>query len=741
MSVHQAINPWTVDYADGSDPRIISVPHAWRLDLPPYEEGPVIYRTKINVPADDPHLEFRGVSYAADVRVDGELVCHHEGIWDAFSFSLRKWAKKKVEVEVTVVKNGGPTYPVKDVASGFIPFVYHTFGGIHGEVILHQGPPQLEHPAKPSRVRVEGTKVYVDGKPFYLRGVLTWGWYPEHGHTNPPDHVIRREVRQAKALGFNAIKFCLWVPPHRYLEILQEEGMFAWMELPLWDPSADPEKREKTGVELERIVRQYRHHDTILLWTIGCELSEGSPADFRQYMTQMVRNLTGCPLVKDNSGGAEMYGGDLREYGTFYDMHPYAEAPFFPVVLDSLLPGGRTSLPTYLGECNDADVHRDISRLGDETPYWASTLRELNDQGVRWQHDLPRFLGNSRFAQEPEANCHEQLMESSRLLTLFVRKYVTEQFRMRDGIGGYVLTGLRDTPISTAGFIDDWGQNRYSPEETLPWNGSDVLFLLPTRRPPWVNGGNRPGWLDPFAFFCGQVFWKIGIHSERGASGGLAWQILDERGDVVARGAEAPETAEAMTSTQVGSIHWECDKPGQYRLDVRYGDATNSWRFWVIERLSAPLEGWNLTDPACLFGSLKVTEGAKTISTRSKLTGPGIAFMVDEGTVPMPFWRESAYVFDSTFWFGPAFVDQWERFMSVSPDRALDPAFVAQLPDAEVLLNRIDARTYAEHALLVRSGSRYYTTLRPFGGLGIQPRFADNPSGHALLRLLVDAVN
>src|SRR5687768_12658657 len=81
--------------------------------------------------------------------------------------------------------------------------------------------------------------------------------------------------------------------------------------------------------------------DNTIIWTAGCELGTTTSAAYRQRLTKMVKDHTGSPLVKDNSGGSEMYGGDLREFGDFYDFHPYCDTPLYPPVLDSLLPGPR----------------------------------------------------------------------------------------------------------------------------------------------------------------------------------------------------------------------------------------------------------------------------------------------------------------------------------------------------------------------------------------------------------------
>jgi hypothetical protein len=698
------IENWTVDYGEGHVEKIC-VPHAWKQDIPISDEGPVTYRTELEVPRKPSILRFHGASYRAEVSIDGKTVATHRGIWDAFDVSLEANAGKRVELEVKVLKNGGATYPVKDVASGFLPYVYHTFGGLYGEVELLDATAVTEdiQPAQSTRVRVEDHRIFVDEQPFYPRGLLHWGWYPELGHTNAPEEVIRNEVQAAKRLGFNLIKFCLWVPPYRYLKILKEEGMEAWLELPIWDPSSDSEKLEEIASEIERIVRQYRHHD-ILCWTIGCELGTATSPEYRRRLVQLVKNLTGSSLVKDNSGGAEMYGGDLREYGDFDDFHPYCDLPFYPLVLDSLLRSPRPSRPVLLGEFNDIDAHRDLGRTVDEMPFWASSMSELNAQGVRWQLDLPRILLSSRFAQEPRLNKHPELMESSRQKALFIRKFVQEAVRSRETLSGYVITGIRDTPISSAGFFDDWGDSRFSVEECRSWNAANVLFQIPSRRPPWINGGNRPGWIDPFNHFAGQVFVRIGLHSERGSKGGLIWSITDSTGKNVAQGALEHVEVACLQAKEVGQISWLCETPGAYRLRVEFGDAVNDWPLNIFDK------------------------GTDSVPDSVVLKTEG------EGVVALPFWREAAYEFKGDAW---GLAERWERLLPISPDVALDPT---KLPDHEVVINRIDVRTYAEHPIAVRTkDGKVITTLRPEGGLGIQPiGLQRNPSGAELIRRMIN---
>jgi beta-galactosidase/beta-glucuronidase len=70
-----------------------------------------------------------------------------------------------------------------------------------------------------------GPELRLNGRPLQVRGVLNWGYSPPLAAPNPGEAVWRREIEMAQRRGFNAMKFCLWVPPKRYLELADELGM------------------------------------------------------------------------------------------------------------------------------------------------------------------------------------------------------------------------------------------------------------------------------------------------------------------------------------------------------------------------------------------------------------------------------------------------------------------------------------------------------------------------------------
>ena len=725
----QQVTRWTVDYGDGRI-KEVRVPHAWKQDVDVRWEGPAVYKTLIDVPFRETKLVFHGVSYLAEVHVDGHHLATHEGIWDAFEVDLEQFKGKRIEVQVRVTKNGGPTYPVKETLSGFIPYVYHTFGGIFRSVELCDGIASKPIDKKHS----------FDGM---MRGILHWGWYPELGHCHPTKDIIEKEISYTASLGFNTVKFCLWLPPHEYLEMLHQRKMHAWIELPLWLPHGD--LYAKADAELDRIVRQYAHHPNIVAWTLGCEM-QNAPVEFREKWVKKIQTLTKCDWVKDNSGGAEMYGGDPREFGTFEDFHPYAEAHFFPPLLDSLRLGPRKPKPILLGETCDHDVHRDLAQVADTMPYWASAMKELNDQGVRWQYDIPKFLASNRFAHYPDDSHHESLMQKSIQKALSVRKHVVEQIRSRSDYEGYVLTGFRDTPISSSGILTDWARERYKPEQFLSWNSDSILFLIQQRDPRWTRGGNRTAYRDQYNMVAGEpLLIKVGFRGKPQASSAI-WKVLNEFSHVVAEGIGEPVEVNGAPH-EVLQAYLPSLIEGRYQFHCEFGSTTNDWTFYVHDKPifdASNQNGFFLLSPNDAFEGIKfstneegiaiTTQWNQTAQDRHSAGKPTIVLCQDHGTVAKTYFRECIH---ETLQAGAPKLP-FEQALAVAPDLALETKWLKSIDPAFTgIENRIDTRTYEEHWMIAKSKQTIFTTYRVQGGHGAQPNgLAANIVGQVLLKQL-----
>lgn len=648
-------------------------------------------------------------------------------------------------------------------------------------------------------VSVEGERILLNGKPVYLRMPLSWGWYEETRAPNPSPEVFEEELRRVRALGFNGMKLCLWVPPPAYFEIADAMGMLLWVELPMWLPENTEFSRRQTPEEYRRIVRQVGDRPSVVAYTVGCEIGAGMDAAFLRELYDLVKARTGSPLVRDNSGSAECYGGPMPESADFHDFHLYCDLALVRPTFAAFHPAYRPRQPFLFGEFCDQDALRDLPGLiaarGGVPPWWSVDDPEHNPQGVRWEYNVVRQ--REIMKQNGLLTRLDELRESSRRQALLFRKLTLEHVRSQPHMGGYVITGLVDTPISTAGFFNDFGEARFTPEEFTPFNQDTVLFLEADRRREWTAGGDRPAYLDRFCAWSGaSVRRHVGV-SHFGREAGpcrVVWKVTHPDGATVAEG---KMTRDRLAPGDVVLIDlFTFDAPAVTRperfvvmLEMDLGRGTkvaNAWPLWVFPKPAKAARRVGLYDPAghlAKFGDavgiapvpLHAETGQPTdgqgdcpvvvaTSWRSDLVGfarrggrviyvqPGPSEAVSGGGLPapaLPFWREAMRLFDpNPLWADlPHEGETSALFYGLASDAAFDLAAVrtALGPDAEITpaLTRVDARTFATHGYLltarVGQGLLLLTTLRPQGGLGDEPSgLTRNVAGAWLLRAWID---
>ncbi len=614
----------------------------------------------------------------------------------------------------------------------------------------------------------DGATITLNDAPAYPRMLLSWGWYPDVRHANPSPARVRADFEAMRAMGFNGVKYCLWVPPAHVLDIADELGMLVWLELPMWLPHVTDAFLAQAPGEYERIVRQVRHHPSIVLYSLGCELSSAVGTELLERLYRQTKALVGDALVRDNSGSGEAYGGLLDEYAEYYDYHFYAELPLMRPLLDHFSTRTRPEQPFLFGEFCDSDTFRDLRELEalpGGRPWWTTDDPVLHPKGARWQYDVPwleeRLRANGMWDRGAE------LAAVSRQQALLQRKATLEAVRSYREVSGYVVTGERDTPISTAGVFDDRGEPKFDAAAFAAFNGATVLALAWDRRRAWVHGGDRPAPWDPHGYHSGDAVRAKVVVAHHGAARGLAlvrWRVQDDAGATLAEGEErsavafAPGTVREATIVRFAAP--EVAAPLRLTLSVEaeigpeFGaeGTANAWPLWVFPR-RGPDDRPTLAlhDPEGVLVGIErlhrldavapvtvATEWSPALDARVRAGGRALLLVRGRPddpvpSVPMPFWREGVKVLDPHPAWGDFPHEGWTdlQFFGVTPDRALDLAAldldaVAARGERpyERVLTRVDARTGAVHAYAAvlpwGEGRLFATTLRFGGGLGEQ---------------------
>jgi hypothetical protein len=119
----------------------IRVPSAWEdYGVPRAYEGPCDYRCTFEATPQSGRrywLHFGGASYEARGFLNDAPLGVHKGIWDSFCWEITDALRAgENHLRVQVVKNGGASYSVPQVLSGFLPYVSCTFGGLWQPVYM-----------------------------------------------------------------------------------------------------------------------------------------------------------------------------------------------------------------------------------------------------------------------------------------------------------------------------------------------------------------------------------------------------------------------------------------------------------------------------------------------------------------------------------------------------------------------------------------------------------------------------
>lgn len=633
------------------------------------------------------------------------------------------------------------------------------------------------------RLTTQSEQVLLNGLPIHLRGVLSWGWEPTHIAPNYTAEAVRSEFRRVRAQGFNLVKLCLFVPNQTYFDIADEEGMLLWQEWPLWLPDVTPELRAQAPAEYRDYMQLTRHHPSVVLYSAGCELNQQVDAALLRELDHAIRDNVTDVLVCDNSGSGEAYGGLAVDFADFTDYHTYGDIHFLEETLDNWRRDWLPVRPWIFGEFCDADGFRDLEEIiaknGGAKPWWMTP----DNPTYQWRPEVRALIeADERLQAANLTFTTEQLVQIANAQSLMVRKYTLETVRKRAAVQGYVITGLRDTPIATSGIFDDFDRPKWEPAAFRQFNTDAILALDCGRSRRWRHGGDRAERLDLYNWWAGETVRLHLILNHTAAAaitdGAFTWQVVNADGEPIAGATQ--QSSRALPSgrpAEVGVITFALPamtRAAQCQLTVHFtgtgGACRNQWPLWVYPR---PAE-WNqqvvvydpfytlhdLPELSALRGELPAAAGKVVITSvldepfQAYLAagGRGLLLQTGEGALPVrrgPFWREAVkLICPHPLWTAfpqAGFVDL--QFFGLATDVMIDSkplsAVLPQLSAITPILRRLDARefTVADYLLeaVVGKGKLLVCTLRLQGVAGVQPTgLQRNVVGCALLAQMIN---
>jgi hypothetical protein len=312
--------------------------------------------------------------------------------------------------------------------------------------------------------------VYLNGKPFYLRGALDQDYYPETITTPPSVAFLEDQMHKVKAMGLNCLRTHIKLADPRYYEAADRIGILLWVDYPNW---AHTTERTMGHVKdsLRSMLCRDGHHPSIAIWTLvnedwGTDLVGDS--EHRIWLREMYHWLKAVDptrLVVDNSPCFPNFHveSDINDY------HYYAAMPDnidgWDAFITDFSDGDYPTYSPHGDAVQNGDEPRILSEFGtwglpdlntlsndDGTePWWTETGSEWGDGTIYphgMQHRFKLWHLNRAFGS------WENFIAASQWHQYHALAHQIDTIRREPRINGYVITELTDVYWEANGLLD-----------------------------------------------------------------------------------------------------------------------------------------------------------------------------------------------------------------------------------------------------------------------------------------------
>ena len=348
--------------------------------------------------------------------------------------------------------------------------------------------------------RVKDGFFFLNGRRVYLRSGHTAATVPVTRTAPDPDHLMRRELINAKASGFNCVRFLAHVALPEQIDLCDEIGLMIYQEpyASWWDIS-DPDGKGGSGngakeqiTEPEKVVARYessfremvlrdRNHPSIVIWGMLNEQKDGLLFRTAVKMLKLMRSLDPTRLILLNSarwdgdfgigsvsnpgspdwecalgmdGKTELRQKPMVEVGHLMgDYHAYPALPIHREFISVMRTVVGKAMPAFISEGGFGDMMNFISHL---RRYEQAGARPDTEDFAILQPLPEKLISDLRlFGMEGVFPFPEDLMRASHRLNLRQRRFWFDMLRSNPNICGHSLTQLFEF-TGGGGFWDYW---------------------------------------------------------------------------------------------------------------------------------------------------------------------------------------------------------------------------------------------------------------------------------------------
>ena len=224
-----------------------------------------------------------------------------------FVVSIKDGEKTVAKANVVAAQSMPVVIPIKKpkLWSPESPFLYdvvYEIKNAEGKVL-----DQVNSYVGMRKIHINGTKIYLNNKPYYQRLVLDQGFYPDGIWTAPTDAALKADIEMSMAAGFNGARLHQKVFEERFYYWADKLGYLVWGEMASWGKnSSSPVAARNFISEWTNIVIRDRNHPSLITWTPFNEEWTETNNEMGRFLTDvyhLTRKLDPSRPINTISGG------------------------------------------------------------------------------------------------------------------------------------------------------------------------------------------------------------------------------------------------------------------------------------------------------------------------------------------------------------------------------------------------------------------------------------------------------
>ncbi len=143
----------------------------------------------------------------------------------------------------------------------------------------------------------------LNGQRIFLKCSHTGNMFPG-GHRVPLDpDLLRRDLLNSKAMGFNMIRFFCGIADRRQLDYCDEIGLLVYQESSAgWQWNDSPQMAERFDTSVRGMITRDRNHPSVVMWGLLNETNDGVIFRHAVKMLPLVRSLDDTRVTMLDSG-------------------------------------------------------------------------------------------------------------------------------------------------------------------------------------------------------------------------------------------------------------------------------------------------------------------------------------------------------------------------------------------------------------------------------------------------------